>query len=132
MNRPDPLSSGRRASLGATRMALLVGVLMFGGITWYTRRGDPMTTTPNIDLLYKVGYGVLVLAVVGIVVIRNKLAGVTDPAKYANLAVLGWSCGEAAAIYGGVYYFLSGDPSRYLTGVLLMLISFVAIPLRRT
>ena len=131
MNRPDPLDSAHRARLGAIRLAMLAGVLVFGAVVWFLRRGTtaPGATGGVIDV---VSYAAIAIGLVGILVLWRVLANATTAAKYANTAVMGWALGELAALGGGVHFFLTGDPTRYVIGVMVMLLSFVLIPLRRT
>ena len=130
---PDPLSSQRRATLGVIRLALLAGVLAFGAVTWFTHRGPEWSGGPRFvpEPLPTIALAVPVLAAIAIVFVRRAAFATTDPARYGSLCVVGWALGEAAALAGGVHYFLSNDPSRYLIGLFVMLLSFVLIPLRR-
>jgi hypothetical protein len=45
--------------------------------------------------------------------------------------VIGWAAGELAALAGGVHYFLTNDPQWYGTGVLVLVASYVVLPIRR-
>jgi hypothetical protein len=132
MSRPDPLDSAHRARLGAIRISFLAGVLMFGAVVWFMRRGGGGPVASSTGLVDAISYAALAIGVIGIVVMRRVLANATTAAKYANSAVIGWSFGELAALGGGVHFFLTGDPTRYVIGVMVMLMSFVLIPLRRT
>jgi hypothetical protein len=133
MASPDPLGTRQRASLGVIRLSLLAGVLAFGAVTWSMHRGDDWTgpARPPGGTFATVALAVSVLAIAGILFARRQVTTTRDAAKYGSWCVLGWAFGEVAALTGGVYYFLTDDPSRYLLGVLVMLLSFVLIPLRR-
>ena len=132
MKGPDPLTSAHRARLGAIRIAFLAGVLMFGAVVWFMRRGASAPTTIDPGVLDAISYAALAIGIVGIVAMRRVLGNATTAEKYANTAVMGWAFGELAALGGGVHFFLTGDPTRYVIGVMIMLMSFVLIPLRRT
>ena len=132
MSRPDPLDSAHRARLGTIRIAFLAGVLMFGAIIWFMRRGGGGPPASDSGLIDLMSYAAIAIGVVGIVVMRRVLANATTAEKYASSAVMGWAFGELAALGGGVHFFLTGDPTRYVIGVMVMLLSFVLIPLRRT
>jgi hypothetical protein len=63
--------------------------------------------------------------------IRRAAFSTTDPARYRQLCIIGWALGEAAALSGGVHYFMTNDTSRYIVGVMVMLLIFMLLPLRR-
>ena len=133
MTAPDPLGTRQRASLGVIRLSLLAGVLGFGAVTWFLHRGEAWTgpARPRGGAFATVTIAVCVLAIGGILLARRQVTTTRDAGKYGSWCVIGWAFGELAALMGGVYYFLTDDPSRYLIGVLVMLLSFVLIPLRR-
>jgi hypothetical protein len=132
MSRPDPLTSAHRARLGAIRLAMLAGVLVFGAVVWFMRRNGSAPAATSTAILETISYAAIGIGLVGIVVLWRVLARATTAGKYANIAVMGWALGELAALGGGVHFFLTGDPTRYVIGVMVMLMSFVLIPLRRT
>jgi hypothetical protein len=133
MTTPDPLGTRQRASLGVIRLSLLAGVLAFGAVTWFLHRGDAWTGPAREPggAFATIALAVSILAIAGIVFARRQVTTTRDAGKYGSWCVIGWAFGELAALTGGVYYFLTDDPSRYLLGVLVMLLSFVLIPLRR-
>lgn len=131
MRTHDPLDSRQRARLGIIRVSMLAGVIMFGLVTWFLRRSGPSPVSIDGSLLDMVTYGAMIAGIAGIVVMRRVVANAADAARYANIAVIGWAFGELAALAGAVHYFITGDPTRYVIGVMVMLVSFVLIPLRR-
>ena len=128
----DPLTSAHRARLGVIRIAMLAGVIVFGAVTWFIRRDAAAPGISNPALLRTIGWVVFAVAVLGMGFMRQRVAAARDAATYGNLAVIGWAFGELAALFGAVYYFVTGDPTRFVTGIMLMLASFVLIPLRKT
>lgn len=132
MRTHDPLDSRQRARLGIIRVAMLAGVIMFGLVTWFLRRGGPSPVSVDGSVLDTVTYGAMIAGIAGIVVMRRVVAAAADAARYANTAVIGWAFGELAALAGAVHYFITGDPTRYVIGLMVMLVSFVLIPLRRS
>jgi hypothetical protein len=125
-------------TLALIRIALLAGVLLFGGVCWYVHRaGPPPPPAPStLRALRAVGMVVWAAAVVGIVVARLRLDGAARrrgggaAAETANLRILAWAAGQAAALYGGVVYFLTGNPQWYVFGLTMMLGAFVVVPVR--
>ena len=115
--------------LAIIRIAYLVGPLLFGVSTWFLHRQGAWT--PDIlpralGFLPAIG---IVVAIVGIMVVRMFRASATDPVRRASLAIVGWALGEMSALAGGVYYWLAGDARWFVTGVLLLLLSFLLLPL---
>lgn len=127
--RPPPPDS----SLAVIRIALLVGVLMFGAVTYYVQRGaDWESAAPDVlNTLYTVMLAALVLAVVFLLVLRARLGRRSD-AGDRSLLVVAWAIGESSALFGGVYYFLSGNAQWFIIGLFVMLASFILFPIRRT
>lgn len=119
-------------SLAIIRISLLVGVLLFGAVTYYVQRGEEWRPTPADDLstLRLVMLSTWVVAVALLLVLRVRLGGLAEPAARSML-IVAWAIGEGAALFGGVYYFLSGEPPWFIIGLFLMLSSFILFPIRR-
>jgi hypothetical protein len=131
-----PPATDDRSSAGALRvqriirLALLAGVLTFGGVVWFVLRDGGLETAP-LEPGFLYGFvAVLVASGVGIAVIQLRHAAETEPARLQALAIAGWAVGEAPALLGGVLYLLSGNPVPYLVGLGMMLVAFVMIPVR--
>jgi branched-subunit amino acid ABC-type transport system permease component len=122
----------RAATLRIIRVALLTGVLMFGGIAFYlTRQRGGGIGEPDVAPTLKwVNIGFLIVAAIGIMIMQRKHAAEGDPARRSTLNIVAWALGEATALFGGVHFLLVGDPAPYLVGLGLMLASFVAVPIR--
>ena len=121
-------------ALAVIRLALLLGVLAFGAATTFLVRRGGLRPSPadTLELLRTVGIVLWIVAIAGVVLLRvrgTRLAGRAGP---ATAAIIGWAIGEAVAIFGGVHYFLSGQPVWYLNGVLFLVATFVVFPLRRS
>lgn len=130
---PSRRSPPPASSLAVIRIALLAGVLMFGAVTYYVQRGanwEP--AAPDVlNTLYTVMLAVLVLAVVFLLVLRARL-GRRPGTGERSLLVVAWAIGESAALFGGVYHFLSGNAQWFIIGLFIMLASFILFPIRRT
>lgn len=125
----------RAARLSLVRMAMLGGVLMFGGISWYVHHAGGAPVAPpgeaQQDMLRWIGYAAWGVALTALGVLRTVFSRTTDPAKLATVAIIGWALGESVALYGAVILFLSGDGQMYITGLIAMLITFSLFPLPR-
>ncbi|HEX2188835.1 MAG TPA: hypothetical protein VHG51_08060 [Longimicrobiaceae bacterium] len=128
-NDPRPVSP---ATLATIRLAILLGALAFGGVARYLVRQPDWTPSAGLDhtvFLYA-GLGIWSVAAVGILLLRSRLGREPDPRRRVPLLVAGWALGETAALWGGVYYLLTGDPQRYFTGLLFLGVAFLLLPVR--
>jgi hypothetical protein len=112
------------------RIAMLVGVLLFGGVTWALRRDAPPEVVPTPRIVDYLRLGVWGITIAVVLLVRAKLDRTGDPARRATLSILAWAAGELSALFGAVHYFLTGEPRWYLIGVLLLLVAFLLVPLR--
>ncbi|HSJ64418.1 MAG TPA: hypothetical protein VK922_11050 [Gemmatimonadaceae bacterium] len=127
-----PSAAPPTSTLAVIRIALLVGVLMFGAVTYMVQRGDTWQAA-GPDLLDTLRVALLatwVVAVVLLLVLRARLTRLTEVAGRSVL-IIAWAVGEGAALFGGVYYFLSGNPEWFIIGLFVMLASFILFPIRR-
>jgi hypothetical protein len=116
-------------TLALIRIALLVGVLAFGGIVWYLRRSGDTSYTVDARGLRVAGqavWGLMTLGTLGLFV----GAGRVQPDRRGMLSVIAWALGEATAIYGGLFWLLLGDSQWYLYGVACLLLTYFIFPVR--
>jgi hypothetical protein len=114
------------------RISLLLGVLMFGGVTYYMR-SDPGWEAPAAETLRPLRIAMLCAWIVAILLLlglRLRLSQRTNVTGN-SLLMIAWSIGEAAALFGGVYYFQSGQASWFISGLFIMLSAFILFPIRR-
>lgn len=128
----NPQAPQRVAPLAIIRMSFLVGVLLFGGVIWFLHRQPGFVPDGGMERLRPVVPFILLGFIAAIVGVRIYLSRVTDPAKLHSTQLMGWAIGEAAALFGGVYYFNTDDPRFFIMGLFVMLASFIVVPLRRT
>ena len=118
-------------TLGLIRIALLVGVLAFGGVVWYLRRARDASYPVNphgLRVAGQAGWGVMTLGALSLFL----LGGRATPERRATLSVIAWALGEATAIYGGLFWMLLGDSQWYLYGVACLLLTYFIFPIRYT
>jgi hypothetical protein len=118
-------------TLGLIRIALLVGVLAFGGIVWFLRRSSEPSYGVNPHGLRVAGQAVWGLMTLGTLTLFVT-AGRAAPERRATFSVIAWALGEATAIYGGLFWMLLGDPQWYLYGVACLLLTYFIFPIRHT
>jgi hypothetical protein len=125
---PAP-ASGATRTLALIRIALLVGVLAFGGIVWYLRRSGDTSYRVDPRGLRVAGqavWGIMTLGTLGLFFATGR----ATPQRRASFSVIAWALGEATAIYGGLFWLLLGDPQWYLYGVACLLLTYFIFPVR--
>lgn len=128
---PAPTEAERLRSLGLIRVALLLGVLMFGAVTWWqSRQAPPAPTTLTPTELRGLVLGLAVVALITMIAVRVLLGRVREARRRGTLCIVAWAAGEAPALAGGVYYFAFHDPRWYVVGLFVLITSFVVVPLR--
>jgi hypothetical protein len=120
---------GSARTLGLIRIALLVGVLAFGGIVWHLRRSGDTGYLVNPRSLRVAGQAVWASMTLGTLALFL-LAGRATPERRGSLSVIAWALGEATAIYGGLFWLLLGDSHWYLYGVGCLLLTYFIFPIR--
>ena len=124
---PDPAVS----KLAIVRIAILAGVLMFGGVIWFMQRDAGWTpVTPQFPV-QPIALGLWTAAIVGVLGLRAAWGKTNDVKRRVHFSIMAIAVAEAPALYGAVVYFLTGDPRLYLTGVFLMLTTLLLFPISR-
>ena len=124
-----PTEQQRDAALFLVRVSLFLGVALFGGVSWFLHhQGAPLP--PAVPGLVYVPMVAVPAGFLGIVLVRMVRSQRTDPRQRASLALIGWALGEAPALAGGVYYYMSGDPRWLFIGTFVLLASFLLLPIR--
>lgn len=119
-----------RLVLGIVRIALLSGVLLFGGIAYAIRQGGAPPSVPadqaaTLRLVGMIIWGVALAALVGM---RLVLAERLSTGRDTQLPLVAWAIAEAPALFGGVYFLLAGDWTIWLAGVVGLAASYVLFP----
>ena len=116
------------------RTGLLLGVLVFGAVTWYLRRqGSLETLDPSQTATFSYAFMALTAgALVGLFMLRVRVQRTTDGAKQIQLYIIGYAMAESAALFGGVIWYLGGPREWYIAGLVLMVVAFQVLPLKRT
>ena len=116
--------------LPAIRLAMLGGVLLFGGVSWFlTRTPDWTPPAPEVaGQLTTIARIVWVIAGVALTILFLKFRDATDAARASSVAILSWALGETLALLGGVVFFLTAAAGWYIAGVVALTLTFVAFP----
>ncbi|HZI28096.1 MAG TPA: hypothetical protein VFD64_08055 [Gemmatimonadaceae bacterium] len=116
--------------LHAIRLAMMGGVLLFGGVSWFlTQSPDWTAPEPGIgDQLNRIARIAWIVVSVALIVMFMKFREPHDIARASSVAILAWALGEMLALLGGVVYFLTSMPGWYIAGVIVLTVAFVAFP----
>ena len=116
--------------LHAIRLAMMGGVLLFGGVSWFfTNMPDWSGPEPGIaDQLTRVAQVVWALVGTALIVMFLKFRDSTNVARASSVAILAWALGETLALLGGVIFFLTSLAGWYVAGVIALALTFVAFP----
>ena len=116
--------------LPAICLAMLGGVLLFGGVSWFLTR-TPDWTAPEPGVAGQlIGIARIVWVIVGVAltILFVKFRDSTNPAQASSVAILSWALGETLALLGGVVFFLTAAAGWYIAGVIALTLTFVAFP----
>lgn len=129
--RPAGPPSASTATLAVIRIALVSGVLLFGGVVWYLRSRQPPAATVDPDALRLAGQVVWSVAILGILIAFLLHRSATRERR-TTLAVVAWALGESTALYGGVFWLLVGESRWYGYGLVCLVLTYLIFPVRGT
>jgi hypothetical protein len=120
----------RPAVLRVIRLAMLAGVVVFGSVVYYMTREGPMSDVPNeaARALSFALMGLSAASLAALFVVRSIREKAVSDDRRSAFTIVGWSVGEAPALLGGVIYLLTASPLPYLTGLSVLIASFLMIP----
>ncbi len=113
----------------ALKLGLLSGVLTFGAVVWYLRSsGGAPETTVNPTALLTVGRIVWGVAIVGCLLIFNRMRQLKTAAEQRTFSIIAWALSEGTALYGGIVFLLTGSALWYQLGLGFMVLAMLAFP----
>jgi uncharacterized membrane protein len=125
------LGGERLKVLMLIRVAMLLGVLLFGGVTYALHsRGIPPFDAATARILLFAFYALMLANFPLVVFFRVRRARATTEEQMATAMIAGWALGEGVALFGTVRYFLTGDPTSFVLGVIYLGMVMVILPLR--
>jgi hypothetical protein len=116
------------SALKLIRVALLGGVLVLGiVIAWLNGRAGHVPD-PALGGVLRPAFLVMALGVLaGLAAVRAAQSRAAAEQR-GGFAIVGWALGESTALFGGVAWLLAGEVLLYLTGVGVLLIAFLLVP----
>lgn len=126
-------SSPPVVALAIIRIALLVGVLLFGAAILFILRRGTWVPAPaeSLETLRMIGIGLWAVAIVAVIALRARGLGRRAGPGGSDPRIIGWAIGEAVALFGGVYYLLSGRHTWYILGLMFLVMTFLLFPIAR-
>ena len=115
--------------LTLVRIALLTGVLVFGAVAYVVRQGSaPSIAAGEATTLRLVGMIVWGIALAGLIGLRLVFRARAEAGRDTKLPLIAWALGEMPALFGGVFYLLTGDWTIFMTGLVGLLAAFALFP----
>ncbi len=127
---PSPLMASRQG-LAIMRAVLGSGPIIFGVVCWFLRRQPGTTPTGSASPLSYMAVVLSAFAIAAAIVIRGQLVQVTDLKLRAPKLLAAWVIGEAAALFGVITFFMSGDATWFVVSLIAMLAAFIIVPIQR-
>jgi hypothetical protein len=120
----------------ATVRTILLGIALFAGLVVYVWHSlGPQPHPPGLaGKLRVVGGMTWLYALVQIADMRFWHSSIAEKRRLASgipESVIAWLFGQMLACFGIVYYGVTEDPRWYAAGLVLLLATFAAFPIRR-
>ena len=116
--------------LRSIRIAMMLGVLLFGGVAWFVTR-TPDWTAPDpalLEQLTSIARVAWVVVGIGLIVMFARFRDSANVSRASTVAIFAWALGETLALFGGVILFLTAFGGWYIAGVTALVLAFVAFP----
>lgn len=117
------------STLRMIRLALLAGVVIFGLAILYLTSTDGFPATPELGGVLRLVFLPLGLGAVAAIAAVRSVQSRAEPDRRGTFCVVGWALGEGVALFGGVAWLIAGEMLLYLTGLGLILVAFLLLPI---
>lgn len=114
------------------RMALLLGVLSFAGLTIYLRQSGNLPEA-DAEALRRIAYmryavwGLAAFSVAWAFMWRARAEAAMTEQGAASAMIIGWAPGEGTALLGSVTHFLGGPIATLATGLLAFIVVLMVV-----
>jgi hypothetical protein len=111
----------------AIRIAMMSGLLLFGAVAWFLHQ-RPDWQPPDERLVGQLRtFGRILggVATVALMFIYDRFRKAESRVQSSTYAIIGWSIGEAVALFGAVTFYLTGASTWYIAGMILMSMTFM-------
>jgi hypothetical protein len=114
------------------RLALFLGVAVFGGVIWFVRSQEPeQSAAEGLEMLRYVFLAIVAMAVGVAAVMKRRQAATEEWGSRVTYAIIGWAACESTALFGGVYWLLTGDATLYAVGALILFAALILLAPRK-
>ncbi len=121
------------SQLFVIRIALMAGVFLFAGVTFY-RRSTGDTSMPmdagSLEILRYLLWAAVAITAAATLFLKPRVEA-AEPKQKGQLIIIGWSIGEGAALLGTIIHFAGGPVSSLAIGVLAFVYALVLLPIPR-
>ncbi|HET6230973.1 MAG TPA: hypothetical protein VFE05_12950 [Longimicrobiaceae bacterium] len=116
------------AFLRPIRNVMAVVPLAFGAFGfWRHHAGAALDGPPASPVIGTVAY-VFAAAMLGVLFLFRRLRASRPVAERPVYSLIGYAQAEAAALFGAIVLFLSGDPGPWLVGIVVLFASWILMP----
>ena len=111
------------------RAAIVSGVLLFAVVAWVIRSSTPAEVSQDYRRLLGMVALVVAIAMAGaLYVVRGARDRAATRAQKVTQSIVAWALGEAAAMLGVVYFFVTGALDRAWPGLVVLLLAVALFP----
>jgi FtsH-binding integral membrane protein len=124
-------STQPQAKLRMIRLAMLGGMLLFGGVVWYMRQSPEFAgdyPAERVGTLMTMGRVLWLAGIIGCLVLLQMIRRTKDPARVSSLSIVAWALGEGVVLFGGTFWYLTGTSSWYGAGLAFLVLTFLVFP----
>jgi hypothetical protein len=124
----------RFKNLALIRLSLVLGPVLFAGVTYVQRRSGALADEAMADeqlvMLRYMLWGVAAFAMLWAVFQRSRMESAKTVEGVTRALIVGWAPGEAAALFGVMIYFVGGPVSALAFGFVAftVVLSLLRIP----
>ena len=114
------------------RLAMMSGVLVFGGVVWFIRRGSAPNFDPaGLNTLLWAARAVWGASMATCLALFFALRNARRAQQVRTISMIGWAAGEAVPLMGGVIWLLTNNARWYSLGLVYLVLTFLAFPAPR-
>ena len=116
--------------LRAIRLAMMSGVLLFGGVSWFLHRTpDWAPSDPGlVEQLTRIAWIAWIIMAGALAVMFVKYRDAENVSRASTMAILAWAQAETLALLGGVVFYLTAKAWWYIAGIIALALTFTAFP----
>lgn len=117
-------------TLRIIRIAMLAGLLLFGGVTWWLHStgNAPAPFDPAFARTLQLVFFAMCVSFAAAIMLLRSVRSRTSGPRVVTLSLLAYALGEGIAIFGAVYWLFTGAPALYAAGLAIFLLALLLLP----